>query len=136
MKEQKRNILGEVMTGKYTDVDTLLDKVNSLIKSAAIKVNNDTILSPMYCLQWGITYKIYDCLQEHGSLTPVEIDSLINDKPPGIINHTLEFMSLIGITKPVNHENLTSADLPRKGLSILPILHEQKKWGLTEYIRE
>ena len=80
MKETKRNILGQVMAGKYTDVDTLLDKVNNLIQTGEITVSNDPILpSPMDCLQWGLTYKIYDCLYEHESLTPVEIDSLIND---------------------------------------------------------
>ena len=137
MNEQKRNILGEVMTGRHTDVDTLLDKVNNLIESGRITVSYDPILpSPMDCLQWGLTYKIYDCLYEHGSLTASEIDSLINDQPPGVINHALEYMSDIGITKPVNHENLTSGDVPRKGLSILPILHERKQWELTEYIKE
>lgn len=137
MNQPKHNILGEIMAGKYTDVDTLLDKVNNLIESGEITVSNDPILpSPMDCLQWRLTYKIYDCLYEHGSLTPVEIDSLINDSPPGIIDHTLEFMSLIGITKPVNYENLTPRDVPRQGLSVLTILFEQKKWKLTEYIKE
>ena len=136
MKEPKRNLLGEVMAGKYTDVDTLLDKVNNLIESGQITDSNDRFLSPVYCLHWSLTYKIYDCLYEHGSLTSTEIDSLINDKPPGIIHHALELMSLIGIAKPVNHKELTSADLPHRGLSILPILYEQKKWELTEYIRE
>ena len=137
MKETKRNILGQVMAGKYTDVDTLLDKVNNLIQTGEITVSNDPILpSPMNCLQWGLTYKIYDCLYEHESLTPVEIDSLINDSPPGIIDHTLELMRLIGITKPVNYENLTPRDVQRKGFSVLTILFEQKKWKLTEYIKE
>ena len=136
MREEKYNILGEKLSGQYTDVETLLDKINKQIESGTLQVSNDSILSPMKCLNWSLTYKIYDCLYEHGSLTPTEIDSIINDRPPGIINHALELMSLIGITKPVTHENLTSGDLPRKGLSILPILHEHKKWELTESIRE
>lgn len=137
MNKQKRNLLGEVMAGKYTDVDTLLDKVNNLIESRQIAVDNDSILpSPMNCLQWGLTYKIYDCLYEHGSLTPAEIHSHINDSNPGTISHTLERMNFIGITQPVNYESLTRADLPIKGLDLLETLHERKKWELTEYIRE
>ena len=54
LKEEKRhNILGEVMAGKYTDIDTLLDKVNNLIESGQITVSNDPTLTPMHCLQWG-----------------------------------------------------------------------------------
>ena len=45
-------------------------------------------------------------------------------------------MSLIGITKPVSHENLTASDVPRQGVSILSTLFEEKKWELTEYIRK
>ena len=135
-EEKRRNILGEVMAGKYTDIDTLLDKVNNLIESEQITVSNDSILpSPMHCLQWGLTYKIYDCLYEHGSLTPVEIDSLIRYGDPDTVTHALERMGDIGITKPVNLENLTRDDLPSKGFDILPILHKKKKWELTEYIR-
>ena len=86
MNTPKRNILGAALAGKYTDVEILLDKINKLIESGKIQLTNDlSFLSPMNCLQWGITYKIYDCLFEHGSLTPVDIDSLINDSPPGIL---------------------------------------------------
>lgn len=137
MRERKYNLLGERLWGQYTDADILLEKVNSKIRAGTIQVSNDAFLpSPMNCLQWGITYKIYDCLYANGPLTASEIDSLINDKPPGVINHTLEYMNHLDITKPVNHENLTSRDVPHKGLSILPILHEVKKWELTESIRE
>ena len=136
MNEQKRNLLGEVMAGDYTDVDTLLDKVNKLIESGQITVSNDPTLSPMHCLQWALTYKIYDCLHVHGSSTPAEIYSHINDSNPGTIGHALELMSLIGITQPVSYENLTRADLPIKGLDLLQTLHERKQWELTTYIRE
>ena len=44
--------------------------------------------------------------------------------------------TFIGITQPVNYENLTRADLPIKGLDLLQTLHERKQWELTEYIRE
>ena len=136
-EEKRRNILGEVMAGKFTDIDTLLDKVNNLIELGQITVNNDSILpSPMHCLQWGLTYKIYDCLYEHGSLTPAEIHSVIKDSDPDTIGHTLERMNFVGITKPVNYADLTRADLPSKGLGILPTLNEQKQWELTKYIRE
>lgn len=137
MNEQKRNILGEVMAGDHTDVDTLLDKVNNLIDSGQITVSNDSILpSPMNCLQWGLTYKIYDCLYEHGSLTPAEIHSIIKDSNPDTIGHTLERMNFIGITRSVNYADLTRDDLPIKGLALRQTLHERKKWELTEYIRE
>ena len=136
-EEKRRNILGEVMAGKYTDLDTLLDKVNKLIELGQITVSNDSILpSPMNCLQWGLTYKIYDCLHVHGSLTPAEIHSQINESDPDTIGHTLERMGDLGITQPVNYEDLTRADLPTQGFSILPTLNEQKQWELTEYIRE
>ena len=137
LKEEKRhNILGEVMAGKYTDIDTLLDKVNNLIESGQITVSNDPTLTPMHCLQWGLTYEIYDCLYEHGSLTPAEIHSQINESDPGTIGYTLERMGLIGITQPVNYADLTRADLPIRGLDLLQTLNERKKWELTEYIRE
>ena len=136
-EEKRRNILGEVMAGKFTDIDTLLDKVNNLIELGEITVSNDPILpSPMHCLQWGLTYKIYDCLYEHGSLTPAGIHSIIKDSDPDTISHTLERMNFVGITKPVNYADLTRADLPSKGLDILPTLNEQKQWELTKYIRE
>ena len=45
-------------------------------------------------------------------------------------------MSEIGITRPLNHENLTSAIMPIKGESISSILYQVKKWELTEYIRK
>ena len=136
MNEPKRNILGAILAGKYTDVETLLDKVNNLIKSGVITVKKDPLLSPMKCLEKGLTYKIYDCLFEHGSLTPAEIHSVIKDSNPDTIGHTLERMSLIGITQPVNYESLTRADLPIKGLDLRQTLHERKKWELTEYIKE
>ena len=135
-EEKRRNILGEVMAGDSTDIDTLLEKVNNLIESGQITVGNDRFLSPMHCLQWGLTYKIYDCLYEHGSLTPAEIHSIIKDSDPDTIGHTLERMSLIGITQPVNYADLTRADLPIRGLDLLQTLNERKKWELTEYIRE
>ena len=86
-------------------------------------------------MNWNLTYQIYDCLYVQGSLTPAEIDSLIRYGDPDTVTHALERMCDIGITKPVNLENLTRADLPSKGLDILPILHNEKKWQLTEYIR-
>ena len=136
-EEKRRNILGEVMAGRFTDIDTLLDKVNNLIELGQITVSNDPLLpSPMHCLQWGLTYKIYDCLYEHGSLTPAEIHSVIKDSDPDTISHTLERMNFVGITKPVNYADLTRADLPSKGPDILPTLNEQKQWELTKYIRE
>ena len=135
-EEKRRNILGEVMAGRYTDIDTLLEKVKKLIELGQITVSNDRTLTPMHCLQWGLTYKIYDCLYEHGSLTPAEIHSHINDSDPDTIGHTLERMNLIGITQPVNYTDLTRADLPTKGLDILQTLNEQKQWELTEYIKE
>ena len=52
-----------------------------------------------------------------------------------MIAHILEHMSLIGITKPVNHENLTSGDV-LLGERSAHILYEVKKWELTESIRE
>ena len=135
MQEQKLNILREKLSGKYTDADTLYEKINKQIESGAIKVDTAP-LSPMYCLTWDITYKIYDCLYENEPLTPAEIVPLVNhEKPEAIVNHTLECMGDIGITKPINHENLTSADRPKEGLSILSILHQIKKWTLTEYIK-
>ena len=136
MREQKVVLLDEKLSGKYIDADTLLEKINYQIKSGAIQVSNVPLaLSPMACLNWSLTYKIYDCLYDNEPLTPAEIVSLINfEKPEGIINHTLEHMSRIGITRPINHENLTSADIPIKGLSILRILHQVKKWELTEAI--
>ena len=135
-EEKRRNILGEVMAGRYTDIDTLLEKVNKLIELGQITVSNDRTLTPMHCLQWGLTYKIYDCLYEHGSLTPAEIHLHINDSDPDTIGHTLERMNLIGITQPVNYADLTSADLPIKGPDLLQTLNEQKQWELTEYIKE
>lgn len=136
MRTEKRNILGEVLAGKHTDFDTLSEKVNSKIESGEIQVVSGPLLqSSMDCLNWNLTYQIYDCLYVHGSLTPAEIDSLIRYKEPDMVTYILERMCDIGITKPVNLENLTRADLPRKGLDILPILHNQKKWELTEYIR-
>ncbi len=136
MKKQKRNLLGEAMAGKYTDVDTLLNKINSKIESGEIQVSKDPTHSPMKCLQWGLTYKIYDCLYEHGPLTPADIYSYINESNPATIGHTLERMNLIGITTPINYKDLTRDDLPIKGLHIQTTLYERKKWELTEYIRE
>ena len=137
MKEQKHIIFGEKLSGKYIDADTLSEKINRQIKSGAIQVSNAPLaLSPKACLNWNLTYKIYDCLYDNEPLTPAEIVSLIGyEKPEGIVNHTLERMSDIGITRPINHENLTSADIPIKGLSILRILHQVKKWELTEAIK-
>lgn len=136
MRKEKRNILGEVLAGKHTDVDILLEKVNSKIESGEIQVVSGPLLqSPMDCLNWNLTYQIYDCLYVHGSLTPAEIDSLIRYGDPDTVTHALERMCDIGITKPVNLENLTRDDLPSKGFGILPILHKKKKWELTEYIR-
>ena len=136
MKEPKRDTLGRVLAGEYTDFEKLSGKVNNLIESGVIQISDDPILSPKRHLEQTITYKIYDRLYEHGSLTPAEIHLYINDIDPGTISHYLERISLIGITKPVNHENLTFKDVPHRGLDILPILYERKKWELTEYIRE
>ena len=135
MREQKHNFFGEKLSGQYTDVETLLDKINRQIKSGAIQVSNDPHLSPMKCLNWGITYQIYDCLYEHGALTPAEIYSLTRYRDPNMIAHILEYMSLIGITKPINHENITYRDV-LYGEASAHILYEQKKWELTESIRE
>ena len=140
MKEQKHNLLGEKLSGKYTDVDTLLDKVNNQIKSGKIQVDKDPLQSPMVCLNWGLTYKIYDCLYVNEPLTPAQIASLVDYEKKVyekevIVNHTLEHMNRIGITKPINHENLTSADVPIRGFSISPILYQVKKWELTESMK-
>ena len=136
MRAERRNILGEVLAGEHTDFDTLSEKVNSKIESGEIQVVSGSLLqSSMDCLNWNLTYQIYDCLYVQGSLTPAEIDSLIRYGDPDMVTYALERMCDIGITKPVNLENLTRADLPSKGLDILPILHNQKKWQLTEYIR-
>lgn len=141
MQEQKKRLLGEMLSGKYTDEETLSKKVNSQIEAGTIQVNNDPLLpSPMACLNWGLTYKIYDCLYENQSLTPAEIAARIDYaqqiyEKEFIVNHTLEHMSEVGITRPLNHENLTSADIPFKGLSISPILYQVKKWELTESIK-
>lgn len=141
MQEQKKKLHGEMLSGKYADVETLLKKVNSQIEAGTIQVSNDPLLpSPMECLKWGLTYKIYDCLYENQSLTPAEIAARIDYaqqiyEKEFIVNHTLEHMSEVGITRPLNHENLTSADIPFKGLSISPILYQVKKWELTESIK-
>ena len=124
------------MTGRYTNYDTLSTKVESLIQAGTIQAEEIPLLSsPKACLNWDITYQIYDCLYEYGSLTPTEIDSFIKHGDTDMIAYTLERMSDIGITKPINFKNLTRGDLPTKGLNILPILHNQKKWELTENIR-
>ena len=136
MEEPKRNLLDEVLEGKHTNFEKLSDKVNRLINSRENQVINDHIRTPESYLEQTITYKIFDCLYDHGSLTPSEIHSVIKITNPGTISHYLERISLIGITKPVNHENLTFKDVPHKGLDILPILYEEKKWELTEYIKE
>ena len=141
MQEQKKRLLDEMLSGKYTDEDTLSKKVNSQIEAGTIQVSNDPLLpSPMACLNWGLTYKIYDCLYENQTLTPAEIAARIDYaqqiyEKEFIVNHTLEHMSQIGITRSLNHENLTSADMPFKGLSISPILYQVKKWELTESIK-
>ncbi len=141
MQEQKKKLLGEMLSGKYIDVKTLSEKVDSQIEAGTIQVNKVPLMaSPKACLNWGLTYKIYDCLYENQSLTPAEIASRIDYErqiyeKEFIVNHTLEHMSGIGITRPLNHENLTSADIPIKGLSISPILYQVKKWELTEYIK-
>ncbi len=141
MQEQKKRLLGEMLSGKYIDKETLSKKVNSQIEAGTIQVSNDPLLpSPMACLNWGLTYKIYDCLYENQSLTPAEIAARIDYaqqiyEKEFIVNHTLEHMSEVDITRPLNHENLTSADIPFKGLSISPILYQVKTWKLTEYIR-
>ena len=95
MRKQKRNSLGEKLSGKYIDADTLSDKINRQIKSGAIQVSNAPLtLSPMACLNLSLTYKIYDCLYDNEPLTPAEIVSLIGyEKPEGIVTHTLERMS-------------------------------------------
>ena len=140
MQERKQNLLGEMLSGKHTNADTLLEKVNSQIEAGTIQVSNEPLLqSPMACLNWGLTYKIYDCLYENQPLTPAEITSRIDYErriyeEEVIVNHTLECMSEIGITRPLNHENLTSAVIPIKGKSIFPILYQVKKWELTEHI--
>ena len=136
MKEPKRDTLGRVLAGEYTDFEKLSDKVNNLIESRVIQISADPVLSPKRHLEQTITYEIYDCLHVHGSLTPAEIHSLIKYSNPDTIGHYLERMSLIGITQPVNYASLTRADLPIKGFGILPTLNERKKWELTEYIRE
>ena len=59
MKKQKRNLLGKAMAGKYTDVDTLLNKINSKIGSGKIQVSNDPIHSPMNCLQWDVLPTVF-----------------------------------------------------------------------------
>ena len=121
------NFFGGKPSGKYTNYDTLSDK---------IQVDEIPLLaSPKACLKWDITYKIYDCLYEHGALTPAEIDSLIKHRDIDMIAHTLERMGDIGITKPLNHENLTRANA-LGNQSIFPILYKVKKWELTEYIKE
>ena len=76
MKEPKRDTLDQVLAGEYTDFEKLSGKVNNLIESGQITVSNDPILSPKRHLEQTITYKIYDCLYVHGSLTPAEINSL------------------------------------------------------------
>ncbi len=79
MQEQKKRLLGEMLSGKYTDEETLSKKINSQIEAGTIQVSNDPLLpSPMECLNWGLTYKIYDCLYENQSLTPAEIASRID----------------------------------------------------------
>lgn len=130
--------LGGKPSGQYTNYDTLSNKVESLIQAGIIQSEEIPLLPSLKaCLNWDIIYQIYDCLYVHGALTATEIGSMLSiHRPPGIINHTLKNMSHIGITKPVNYENLTSADVPRKRLSILPILHKLKKWELTASIRE
>ena len=141
MQEQEKNLLGEMLSGKYTDMEILLEKVDSQIEAGTIQVSNDPLLpSPKACLNWGLTYKIYDCLYENQPLTPAEIASRIDYErqmyeEEVIVNHTLEHMNEIGITRPLNHENLTSAVIPIKGESISPILYQVKKWELTEYIK-
>ena len=129
MGKQKHIFFCEKLSGQYTDVDTLLDKINSQIKSGAIQVSNDPNLSPMKCLNWGITYQIYDCLYEHGALTPAKIYSLTRYRDPNMIAHILEYMSLIGITKSINHENITYRDV-LYGKASAHILYEQKNGNL------
>ena len=126
MKEPKRNTLGEVLAGEYTDFEKLSGKVNNLIESGVIQISDDPVLSPKRHLEQTITYKIYDCLHVHGSLTPAEVHLYINDSNPDTIGHYLERMSLIGITQAVNYVNLTRDDLPIKGFDILPTLNERK----------
>lgn len=141
MQKQNKNLLGEMLAGKFTDVKTLSEKVDSQIEAGTIQVNKAPLMaSPKACLNWGLTYKIYDCLYENQPLTPEEIASRIDYErqiyeKEVIVNHTLERMSEIGITKPLNHENLTSADIPIKEFSVSPILYQVKKWELTEYIK-
>ena len=124
MQEQKKRLLDEMLSGKYIDEDTLSRKVNSQIEAGTIQVSNAPLLpSPMACLNWGLTYKIYDCLYENQSLTPAEIAARIDYaqqiyEKEFIVNHTLEHMSEVGITRPLNHENLTSADIPFKGFEV------------------
>ena len=141
MREGKYNLLNEKLSGKYADIDTLLDKVNNQIKSGKIQVDKDSLQSPMVCLNWGLTYKIYDCLYDiNEPLTPAQIASRVDYEKKVyekeiIVNHTLEYMSRIGITRPINHENLTSADVPIRGFSISSILYQVKKWELTESMK-
>ncbi len=139
MGEQQHSISNEKLTGKYTDFDVLSDKINRQINSGIIEVDKFP-LPPLACLNWDLTYEIYDCLFVNGPLTPAQIASQIDYEKPlydkeVVINHTLERMSDIGITRPVNHENLTSGDLPFRGDSISPILYKVKKWELTDYIK-
>lgn len=141
MREQKHNLFGEKLSGKYTDAVTLSDKVNNQIKSGKIQVDKDSLLSPMACLNWDLTYKIYDCLYVNEPLTPAQIASHVDYEKKVyekevIVNHTLEYMNRIGITRPINHENLTSADVPIRGFSISPILYQVKKWELTESMKQ
>ena len=132
MREEKYNLLVGKISSQYTDSDTLLGKFYNQLESGKIQVDNHPpYSSPTACLNWGTTYKIYDCLYDYEPLTLSEIVPLIdNEKPEGMVNFILERMSDIGITTPLNHENLTSGDLSKKGLSILPILFQLKKWGL------
>ena len=136
MKKQTHNLLGEKLSGKYTDFDTLSGKVENQIKSGEIQVDKDSPRPLMACLNWDLTYQIYDCLYVNEPLTPAQIASRVDYEKKVyekevIVNHTLECMNRIGITRPINHENLTSADVPIRGFSISPILYQVKKWELT-----
>ena len=137
MREEKYNLLVGKISSQYTDSDTLLEKFYNQLESGKIQVDNHPpYSSPTACLNWGTTYKISrdDCLYDYEPLTPAEIVPLIdNEKPEGMVNFILERMSDIGITKPLNHENLTSGDLPEKRIVYSPggtILFQLKKWGL------
>ena len=141
MKEKIHNLFGEPMYGNYTDANSLLDKVNGMIDSGEIKIDVEDPMSPMYCLNWGITYKIYDYLYIKRQLTADEIYIFEENKIkgmaklPGVINHALECMCKIGITQPVNFKDISFKDVPRMGLDILDILYCEKKWELTSQIK-